>query len=179
MIWHVLDDVWNKLRSSKDKKCVMVKIVSRRTATWYSARSRDAVGRSLNQSEVAKAWVCAVSTSCHWIFIINILHLLLLGSLYQRSWVGWYVQRMWKVGQMHKKSGWKPRRKKKTALVWVTPRRIVLHASSFHILMVHFNIILPYTPRPSRRPHSFRLSQQSSLSIYCLTHACHMPNQSH
>lgn len=156
----------------------MVKIVYSRTAKWYSARNRGAVRRGLNLSEVDIAWVCAASTICHWSFIISTLHLLLLGTLNQRSCVGWYVQRVWEVWQMRTKSVWKPRRET-TVLVCVIPRRIIFHASSFHTLMVHFNIILPYTLRTSRRPHSFGLSHQKSVSIYCLTHTCHMPGQSH
>jgi len=30
-----------------------------------------------------------------------------------------------------------------------------------------------------RKPHSFGLSHQSSVSIYCLAHACHTPGQAH
>lgn len=156
----------------------MVKIVYHRTATWFSARSRGAVGQGLNLCEVTIAWVCAPSTSCHWSFIISTLHRLLLGSLNKRSCVGWYLQRVWEVGQIRIKSGWKPGREE-TYLVWVIPRRIVLHASPFNILMDQSNIILPYTSRPSRKPHSFGLSHQRSVSIYCLAHACHMSGQAH
>ena len=79
---------------------------------------------------------------------------------------------------MRIKSGWKPLREE-TSLVWVIPRRRVLHASPFNILMVHSIIILSYMPRPSRKPHSFGLSHQNSVSIYCLANACHTPGQAH
>ena len=46
-------------------------------------------------------------------------------------------------------------------------------------VLIHFNIILPSTPRSSTWSLSFRLPHQNGVCAYPLSDTCHMPRQSH
>ena len=53
------------------------------------------------------------------------------------------------------------------------------HASTSHMLKIHFNIILPSTSGASKRSHSPRFSHQNPVYTYRLLRTCYMPRPSH
>ena len=54
--------------------------------------------------------------------------------------------------------------------------RNAVHASPSHFLNIHFNIILPSMPRPSKLPLSLRCPQPNPVRRYPASHTCRICN---
>ena len=54
-----------------------------------------------------------------------------------------------------------------------------IHPSPSHFLMIHFNSIIPYTPRSSKWTLSIRSSHQNPVWTCLVPHMCHMLCPSH
>jgi len=50
-----------------------------------------------------------------------------------------------------------------------------VHPSPSHFLRIHFNSIIPYTPRFSKWTLSIRSFHQNPICIFLVPHMCHMP----
>ena len=54
-----------------------------------------------------------------------------------------------------------------------------VHAPTFHLLKIHFNIILPYMPGSSKWSLSLRFTHQNPVYTCPLLHTCYMTRPSH
>ena len=50
-----------------------------------------------------------------------------------------------------------------------------VHASPSHFLKIHFNTVLPSTPRSSKAPISLRIPYETPFCTSPVAHTCHMP----